>query len=108
MAEIQLKGISKSFDKSEVIKSLDLSITNGEFITIVGPSGCGKSTLLSITSGLITPDKGNIKWDSISLNSVPPHLRNFGLMFQDNALFPHRNVFGNVAFGLQQLRMEPE
>ena len=105
---LEIIDVSKSFGNIEALHKISFSVAKGEIVAILGPSGCGKSTLLSIISGLITPDKGNIKWDSISLNSVPPHLRNFGLMFQDNALFPHRNVFGNVAFGLQQLRMEPE
>ena len=79
----------------ETLNKISFSVTKGEIISILGPSGCGKSTLLSIVGGLTTPNTGMIRWDGISLTSVPPHLRNFGLMFQDNALFPHRNVYDN-------------
>ena len=104
---LEITDISKSFNGIEVLNKISFSIAKGEIIAILGPSGCGKSTLLSIVGGLTTPDTGMIRWDGISLTSEPPHLRNFGLMFQDNALFPHQNVFGNVAFGLKQLRMDP-
>ena len=104
---LEITDISKSFNGIEALNKISFSIAKGEIIAILGPSGCGKSTLLSIVGGLITPDTGMIRWDGISLTSEPPHLRNFGLMFQDNALFPHQNVFGNVAFGLKQLRMDP-
>ena len=105
---LEIIDVSKSFGNIEALNKISFSVDKGEIVALLGPSGCGKSTLLSITGGLTAPDTGNIRWDGISLNSIPAHLRNFGLMFQDNALFPHRNVFGNVAFGLQQLRMEPE
>ena len=96
---LEIIDVSKSFGSIEALSRISFSVAKGEIIAILGPSGCGKSTLLSITAGLIGPDTGMIRWNGVSLKSVPPHLRNFGLMFQDNALFPHRNVFGNVAFG---------
>ena len=105
---LEIIDISKSFGSIEALSRISFSVAKGEIIAILGPSGCGKSTLLSITAGLIGPDTGMIRWNGVSLTNVPPHLRNFGLMFQDNALFPHRNVFGNVAFGLKQLQMKPE
>ncbi len=105
---LEIIDVSKSFGSIEALSRISFSVAKGEIIAILGPSGCGKSTLLSITAGLIGPDTGMIRWNGVSLKSVPPHLRNFGLMFQDNALFPHRNVFGNVAFGLKQLQMKPE
>ena len=105
---LEIIDISKSFGSIEALSKISFSVEKGEIIAILGPSGCGKSTLLSIIAGLKKPNTGMIRWNGISLTSVPPHLRNFGLMFQDNALFPHRNVFGNVAFGLKQLQMKPE
>ena len=105
---LEIIDVSKSFSSIEALSRISFSVAKGEIIAILGPSGCGKSTLLSITAGLIGPDTGMIRWNGISMTSVPPHLRNFGLMFQDNALFPHRNVFGNVAFGLKQLQMKRE
>ena len=104
---LEIIDVSKSFGSIEALSRISFSVAKGEIIAILGPSGCGKSTLLSITAGLIGPDTGMIRWNGVSLKSVPPHLRNFGLMFQDNALFPHRNVYGNVAFGLKQLRLDP-
>jgi len=105
---LEIIDVSKSFGSIEALSKITFSVAKGEIIAILGPSGCGKSTLLSIIAGLKKPNTGMIRWNGISLTSVPPHLRNFGLMFQDNALFPHRNVFGNVAFGLKQLQMKPE
>ena len=104
---LEIIDISKSYESMEALNQISFSVAKGEIISILGPSGCGKSTLLSIVAGLTIPDTGMIRWNGISLTSVPPHLRNFGLMFQDNALFPHRHVYGNVAFGLKQLRLDP-
>ena len=75
--------------------------TSGEIVALLGPSGCGKSTLLAIIAGLEQPDRGEICWDGSLAAGHPAHRRGFGLMFQDFALFPHRNVFDNVAFGLR-------
>jgi ABC-type Fe3+/spermidine/putrescine transport system ATPase subunit len=80
-------------------------VIEGEILAILGPSGCGKSTLLSIIAGLETPDQGTIAWQGIPILDVPPHRRGFGLMFQDYALFPHMNVFENIAFGLKMAGM---
>jgi len=74
---------------------------DGDIFAVLGPSGCGKSTLLGVIAGLIEPEQGDVFWDQQSLRSVPPHRRDFSLMFQDFALFPHMNVYENVAFGLK-------
>ncbi|MEX2654071.1 MAG: ABC transporter ATP-binding protein [Acidimicrobiia bacterium] len=79
-----------------------------EIVAILGPSGCGKSTLLRVIAGLQRPDMGAVTFDGEDLTSVPAHLRRFGLMFQDYALFPHRNVGRNVAFGLEMQGLERE
>ncbi len=98
---IELKGISKSFGGDPVLKSIDLSITDGEFITILGPSGCGKTTLLRIIGGFETPDSGEVFFDGQEISGVPPNKRNINTVFQRYALFPHLNVRDNIAFGLK-------
>lgn len=105
MAEIQLKGISKSFDKSEVIKSLDLSITNGEFITIVGPSGCGKSTLLRIIAGLEIQSAGDVIIGGREVNKVRASERDLAMVFQSYALYPHLTVQQNMMVPLKLRRL---
>jgi ABC-type Fe3+/spermidine/putrescine transport system ATPase subunit len=98
---LQVRGLEKSFEKTRVLEDVSFEVSPGEVLAILGESGSGKSTLLSIIAGLIQPDQGEIAWDDESLAEVPPHLRRFGLMFQDYALFPHLSVFENVAFGLR-------
>ena len=89
MAEIELKNISKSFSDTQVIKSLDLSIADGEFITIVGPSGCGKSTLLRIIAGLETQSSGDVIIDGREVNNIRASERDLAMVFQSYALYPH-------------------
>lgn len=98
---LDLIGIVKSFEKNKALSGVSFSVAKGEVVAVLGPSGCGKSTLLSIIAGIETPNSGEVHWNGISLNGVPTHQRDFGLMFQDFALFPHKNVFQNIAFGLQ-------
>ena len=98
---LQISNIHKSFGKTQALTGVSFDVGQGEIIAVLGPSGCGKSTLLGIIAGLESADLGEICWDDHSLAQVPPHKRGFGLMFQDFALFPHRNVFDNVAFALQ-------
>ena len=105
MEGLSLSNIHKTYEETTALDGISFHISPGEIVALIGPSGCGKSTLLSIIAGLETPDKGELFWDDSSLSSIPPHRRNFGLMFQDNALFPHRNVLQNVAFGLQMKRI---
>lgn len=96
---LEVSHIFKSYPDLPVLHDVSLEAGPGEILCLLGPSGCGKSTLLRIIAGLETPDSGTVAFAGQDLASVPAHLRNFGLMFQDYALFPHRNVAENVAFG---------
>jgi ABC-type Fe3+/spermidine/putrescine transport system ATPase subunit len=108
MSILAINNISKSFGKTRALQDISFEIEEGEIVALLGPSGCGKSTLLAIIAGLVPPDKGEVLWNGNSLKNTPPHLREFGLMFQDFALFPHMNVYANVAFGLKMARTSPE
>jgi len=101
MASIELKNIEKSFGSNKVINKFDIKIKDGEFIVLVGPSGCGKSTLLRMISGLETVDKGEIYLDNKIINNLIPSKREIAMVFQSYALYPHMNVFENMAFGLK-------
>lgn len=98
---IELKGISKSYDGEKVIDSMNLYIRDGEFITLLGPSGCGKTTTLRIIGGFETADEGNLYFDGVEISDVPAHKRNVNTVFQKYALFPHLNVYENIAFPLR-------
>ncbi len=98
---IDLKEIRMSYDGEVVLDSIDLSIKNGEFVTLLGPSGCGKTTTLRIIAGFETPDSGDVFFEGKKINDVPPHKRNVNTIFQRYALFPHLNVYENIAFGLK-------
>lgn len=98
---LELLNISKSFNKKNVLKDISFKIKKGETVCLLGASGSGKSTILKMIAGLDFPDGGQILFGGINLASTPPHLRNFGLVFQDFNLFPHLNVFDNIAFGLK-------
>ncbi len=102
---LTLTNLHKSYDGKPLLKGISLTVHAGETLSLLGPSGSGKSTLLRIISGLEVADAGDVLWDGQSLADVPSHLRNFGLIFQDYALFPHLNVFQNVAFGLKMQKM---
>ena len=104
---IELKGIVKRFDDETILKSLDLSIKDGEFVILLGPSGCGKTTTLRIIAGFETPDEGEVLFAGKNINKVPPNKRNINTVFQRYALFPHLNVKDNIAFGLK-LRKTPQ
>ncbi len=101
MASIDLKNVSKSFETIEVLKDINLSIKNGEFVVLVGPSGCGKSTLLRIISGLEYPDTGKIIIDNLDHTHKIPSERKLSMVFQSYALYPHMNVFDNIGFSLK-------
>jgi ABC-type Fe3+/spermidine/putrescine transport system ATPase subunit len=105
---LQVREIHKEYEGKPLLRGISLEAHEGETICLLGSSGSGKSTLLRIIAGLETPDSGSICWDSTDLTDVPPHRRNFGLMFQDYALFPHRNVAQNVAFGLRMQGLPTE
>ena len=98
---IELSGITKSYGTEQVLKSLDLYILDNEFITLLGPSGCGKTTTLRIIGGFVTPDTGKVIFDGKDITHVPAHKRQVNTVFQKYALFPHMNVFENIAFGLK-------
>lgn len=98
---IEVKGVSKRFDTSNVVNNVNLSIKKGEFVTLLGPSGCGKTTLLRMIAGFDNPTEGSILFNGTDLNGIPPHLRSINTVFQRYALFPHLNVFNNIAFGLK-------
>jgi spermidine/putrescine transport system ATP-binding protein len=98
---VELKNIGISFDGDKILDDLNLSIRDGEFVTFLGPSGCGKTTTLRIIGGFVDPDCGDIIFDGKKINGVPPHKRQVNTIFQRYALFPHLNVFENVAFGLR-------
>ena len=102
---IELKNISKSFDGEMVLDNISLDIHDNEFITLLGPSGCGKTTTLRIIGGFAYPDQGDVIFMGDRINDVPPHKRNVNTVFQKYALFPHLNVFENVAFPLRERKL---
>ena len=104
---IELKNISVSFGDETILKDLNLYIRDGEFITLLGPSGCGKTTTLRIIAGFLEPDSGEVVFEGKCINGVPAHERQVNTIFQRYALFPHLNVYENIAFGLR-LRKMPE
>ena len=104
MANIQLKNIRKSFGALEVIKGIDLEIQKGEFMVFVGPSGCGKSTMLRLISELESITSGELIFDGEIVNNLVPSKRGIAMVFQSYALYPHMNVFDNMAFGLKQAK----
>jgi ABC-type Fe3+/spermidine/putrescine transport system ATPase subunit len=103
---LELRHVSKSFNQKNILNNISFKIKKGETICLLGASGSGKSTILKMIAGLDFPDGGGILFNKIDLSSTPPHLRDFGLVFQDFNLFPHLNVFDNIAFGLKMKNME--
>ena len=102
---IELKNITKSFDGEVVLDNISLDIYDNEFITLLGPSGCGKTTTLRIIGGFETPDSGDVIFMGEDIKDVPPYKRNVNTVFQRYALFPHLNVFENVAFSLREKKV---
>ncbi len=102
---VELVGVSKNFGAVAAVHTVTLAIRQGEVLTLLGPSGCGKTTLLNIIAGFEEPTRGRIQIDGRDVTLTPPHLRDTGMVFQNYALFPHMNVFENVAFGLSMRRM---
>ena len=104
---IDLKHISVKLGDNQVLDDLSLYIRDREFITLLGPSGCGKTTILRVIAGFLEPDEGDVIFEDKKINGVPPHKRQVNTIFQRYALFPHLNVYENVAFGLR-IKKAPE
>ena len=102
---VSLKDIELSFDGEVILDKINLDIKDREFITLLGPSGCGKTTTLRIIGGFLEPDSGDVFFDGKRINNVPPNKRNVNTVFQKYALFPHLNVYENIAFGLKLKKM---
>ena len=98
---IDLKNISVSFDDHKILDNINLYIRDGEFITFLGPSGCGKTTTLRIFAGFLQQDSGDVIFEGKNINVVPAYKRQVNTIFQRYALFPHLNVYENIAFGLR-------
>ena len=105
---IELRSIVKSFDGEQVLCGINLDIHDKEFVTLLGPSGCGKTTTLRIIGGFETPDTGEVLFEGKRINDVPPYKRAVNTVFQKYALFPHLNVYDNVAFGLRLQKVGEE
>ena len=105
---LRVDSVTVAFDGEKAVDAASLDVADGEIVTVLGPSGSGKTTLLRVIAGLQVPDGGRVLLDGIDLAGVPPHRRGVGLVFQDHALFPHRDVFGNVAFGLRMRGDSPD
>ena len=102
---VSMKDINVAFDGETILNNISLDIKDKEFVTLLGPSGCGKTTTLRIIGGFITPDSGTVSFDGKVINDVPPYKRNVNTVFQRYALFPHLNVYDNIAFGLRVKKM---
>ena len=98
---IRLRNLCMAFDDELVLDNINLYINDSEFLTLLGPSGCGKTTTLRIIGGFTTPTSGDVTFDGVRINDVPPHKRQINTVFQKYALFPHLDVFENIAFGLR-------
>ena len=98
---IRLVDCTKAFDGETVLDSINLYINNKEFLTLLGPSGCGKTTTLRIIGGFLEPTSGDVLFDGVRINDIPPYKRQVNTVFQKYALFPHLDVYDNIAFGLR-------
>jgi ABC-type Fe3+/spermidine/putrescine transport system ATPase subunit len=108
MPLLEICHLRKSYPDGWTLRNVSFGVVESERLCLLGPSGCGKTTLLRLIAGLEMPDGGQVFLDGEDVTHVPPHLRSFGLMFQEYALFPHKDVFGNVAFGLRMQGLSRE
>ncbi len=108
MSTVRMEGVTKLYPEGGGIKKFTCAIEDGEFFAFLGPSGCGKTTTLRVLAGLETPDSGAVFFDGRDVTRMPPEKRNAAMVFQSYALFPHMNVFENVAFGLRARNMAKE
>ena len=104
---LQIRNVTHAYGKLASLRDVSLQVGAGEIVCLLGPSGCGKTTLLRIIAGLETNYQGQVMFDGLEIGSTPVHRRQFGLMFQDFALFPHLSVADNVAYGLQRRGIRP-
>lgn len=102
---IRLRDLCMAFDDEPVLDHINLYINDKEFLTLLGPSGCGKTTTLRIIGGFATPTSGDVLFDGVRINDVPPYQRQINTVFQKYALFPHLNVYENIAFGLRMQKL---
>jgi spermidine/putrescine transport system ATP-binding protein len=103
--DVQLRALTKRYDETLAVDAIDATINDGEFFSLLGPSGCGKTTTLRMIAGFVRPTSGEIMLDGVDVAQTPPHRRNVHTVFQNYALFPHLNVFDNVAFGLRRQKV---
>jgi spermidine/putrescine ABC transporter ATP-binding subunit len=108
MVSVRLENISKQFGSVLAVDDVSLDVKEGEFFTLLGPSGCGKTTTLRMVAGFYKPDGGTIHFNHTVINDIPPHKRDTGMVFQNYALWPHMDIFSNVAFGLQMRKIPRE
>src|SRR5215207_6389808 len=101
MALLSLKSVSRTFGSTRAVADVSLDVNQGEFFGLLGPSGCGKTTTLRMIAGLERPDSGSIEFQGANITNLPPERRGFGMVFHNYSLFPHLNVYENVAFGLR-------
>jgi iron(III) transport system ATP-binding protein len=101
MTTIRLENVTKNFGATRAVDQVSLTIAAGELFFLLGPSGCGKTTLLRMLAGFVEPDAGAVYFDAQAMTGVPPRRRGTGMVFQSYALWPHRTVAGNVAYGLE-------
>src|SRR5215510_13673098 len=104
-AVVELRGCTRLFGDVRAVDGIDLSVREGEFLSLLGPSGCGKTTTLGMVAGFVAPSAGRVLIDGEDVTDRPPHERGLGVVFQSYALFPHLSVFENVAFGLRERRV---
>lgn len=105
MSLLELRDITAGYDKNIILKNLNLNVEKGELVSLLGPSGCGKTTTLRLIAGFSEPVSGNFFFNNKDYTKIPLHKRNFGFVFQSYALFPHMNIYDNVAFGLRQRKL---
>ena len=105
---VSLKNVTVSFNENKVLENFNLDIKNGDFVTFLGPSGCGKTTTLRIIAGFVHPDKGDIFFEGKRINDLPAHKREVNTIFQNYALFPHLNIYENIAFGMRLQKKSEE
>src|ERR1700749_3322248 len=106
MAQVAMRGLNKKFDEVHVVKDVNIDIRDKEFVVLVGPSGCGKTTPLRMVAGLESITSGRILIDDKIINDLPPMDRDIAMVFQNHALYPHMNVYDNMAFGLKMRKFD--